>query len=167
MERLLLSGAVQKILEAGRNVEVLIDRERHEMIQVVDEFVAGRPHHPHGVVHGHLVQVVTREDSVQLRGVRPQEGQERLAGQADAAGLVEDAVVGVGEVKPVQHRGDDVQETDQGVALLQHTLVRPLRQIIQCILIGFRGNGSAAIFNDRLCDTIGPGGHLIEKYTVL
>ena len=126
MERLLSPRPIQQILEAGRNVEVLIDGERHEMVQVLDEFVAGRPHHPHGVVHGHLVQVVTREDSVRRRGIRLQEGQERLAGQADAAGLVEDAVVGVGEVEPVQHRGDDVQETDQGVALLQHTLRRPL-----------------------------------------
>ena len=101
MERLLSPCPIQQVLEAGRNVEVLIDGERHEMVQILDEFVAGRAHHPHGVVHGHLVQVVTREDSVRLRGVRPQEGQERLAGQADAAGLVEDAVVGVGEVKPV------------------------------------------------------------------
>lgn len=109
MERLLSKSPIQQVLEGGRNIEVLVDGERHQVVQILYEFVAGRSHHPHGVVHGHLVQVVAREDGVRLRGVWPQKGQKRLSGQADVAGLLEDAVLGIGEVEPVQHRGDDVQ----------------------------------------------------------
>ena len=109
MQGFLPASPVEDVLEAGRQEEVLVDGEGHAVVEVLYEFVTGRSHHPHGVVHGHLMQVVTGIHSCRLRGVWLQKGQERLTSQVDTTSLVKDAVVWVGEVEPLQHSGHNVQ----------------------------------------------------------
>ena len=55
-------SAVQNVLEAEREVEVLVDGEGHPEVEVVDELEAASPDHSHRVVHGDLVEVVAGED---------------------------------------------------------------------------------------------------------
>ena len=84
------------------------------MVEVLDEFVTGCSYHPHGVVHRHLMQVVTGIHSLWLWGVWVQgtgleQGQERVTSEVDTARLVEDVIVRVGDVEPLQHSRYNVQ----------------------------------------------------------
>ena len=53
---------VQDVLEAGGQVEVLVDGEGHSEVEVVDEFEACSPDHSHGIVHSDLMQVMAGKD---------------------------------------------------------------------------------------------------------
>lgn len=86
-------------LKCGRDVQVLVHREWHEKVEVVNELEAGRPHHSHGVEHGHLVQAMTREDSFTYLAYLPKQGQEGDTGEGDW--LIEDVIFRRFNFKPI------------------------------------------------------------------
>lgn len=49
-------GAVQQVLEGRGHVQVLVDREGHAVVHVVEEVVRALLDRADGVVHGHLAK---------------------------------------------------------------------------------------------------------------
>ena len=113
VQGLVVARPVEQVLEADRHVEVLVNGEGLTVVEVLDEFVAGCSYHPHGVVHGDLVQVVTGVHrlwwGVWVRGVGLEQGQEGVTSEVDTARLVEDVILWVGDVEPLQHSRHNVQ----------------------------------------------------------
>jgi len=94
-------GAVEQVLESGRDVEVLVDGEGHLVVEVVDEAELLVLDGSHGVVHGHLVVALAAEGGGPGL-LRLQRRQQRLPGELHPL-CAKDAVRRVGDGEPVQN----------------------------------------------------------------